>query len=590
MPATGANVDESRVTKILYVDPAHTEAADDDKHGAADAPFATLNYACQAAAKAKDANVGVKMVLAAGTYREAAVFPRAALGQSDTDAPLVIEAAERDQAVIDGADTEGWTPSTWKIDNGTWTHPWPFVRQPASHSTSYLPPGAVIGAAYRAGDLIFVNGAAMRQVDTKEALAPGSFWEPATRSPSEKAPSGKGRKVPATAVTVQPPADTELEGAIVQVGTRPRGLMIDSRRNVVVRGLLFQHTARPTTDVEGAVGLEVVRCANVLVEDTLSQWNDGAGLEVEGCRNVTLRRVRLLHNGAVGLSVGGIDNLLVEDCEASFNRFRAEWGGWIAAKGAGALQAGGLRDSTWRRFRAVGNAGQGLRFAVGNPDLTIEDAVVTDNLVCGLEIACTDKGPTLVRHCLVTGTKSHRSLPEGTPELAGVVLSAVSDVTLESCVVADNAGTQLSSLWGEGTEPAWPTARHTYRRNVFAGNDATQTVCVMPIGKRATDKPASDLYYGTLVWDENCCWNPALAQAFMFFNPNESVRPPGLAAGVGYVDWWSFLTARNPRLVEGKSLWQDPLFVNPAEGDYRLRKASALTDWDLPCDDASAGQ
>ena len=99
MPATGANVDESRVTKILYVDPAHTEAADDDKHGAADAPFATLNYACQAAVWAKDDNIGVKLVLANGIYREAAEIPAPPKGKADTEAPLVIEAAERDQAV-----------------------------------------------------------------------------------------------------------------------------------------------------------------------------------------------------------------------------------------------------------------------------------------------------------------------------------------------------------------------------------------------------------------------------------------------------------------------------------------------------------
>ncbi len=582
-------MDESLVTRTLYVDPAHTEAGDDDKHGTADAPFATLNYACQAAAKAKDANVGVKVVLAAGTYREAVIFPRPAVGRSDTDAPLIIEAAEREQATIDGADAEGWTPSTWKSENGLWTHPWPFVRGATPHLESSLPPGTNVGAAYRPGDLIFVNGTAICQVNTKEALVPGSFWDPATRPPG-KARSEKGRKTVGATVVVQLPADMGLEDAIVQVGARPEGLVIDGRRNVVLRGLLCQHAARPSSDGEGATGLEVIRCSNVLVEDVLSQWNDGAGLTMEACRDVTLRRVRLLHNGATGLVAGGISNLLVEDCEASFNRFRSEWAGWIVARAAGAVEAGGLHGSTWRRFRAAGNAGQGLRFANDEPNLTIEDAVVTDNLVCGLDISDSDHGPVLVRRCLVTGTKSHPSVPEGAPELAGVALSGLTDVTLESCVVVGNAGTQLSSLWGIGLWPFQVAARQTYHHNVFAGSEGTQMVCVLPTGARATDKPGSDLYYGTLVLDENCYWNPALAEAFMFVNPNVTVRPQGPAAGVEVAAWWTLLAARNPRLIAGRSLWQDPLFANPSERDFRLQKASPVADWDLPSDDASAGQ
>ena len=174
--ATGANVDESRVQKTLYVDPAHTEAADDDKHGAADAPFATLSFACEAAARAKDANVGVKIVLATGTYREAATIRPPANGAADSDAPLVIEAAEREQAVIDGADTEGWSPSTWKAEAARWTHPWPFRRGAASHPAAGLPASAT-GESYRRGDLVFVNGTLLRQVNAAADLAPGSFWE-----------------------------------------------------------------------------------------------------------------------------------------------------------------------------------------------------------------------------------------------------------------------------------------------------------------------------------------------------------------------------------------------------------------------------
>ena len=115
-PATGANVDEARVQQTLYVDAANGEAADDDKHGTAEAPFATVAYACGVAGKLKDADRGVKVLVGRRDVpRDGRNLPaRRPARARHVDAPLVIEAAEHDQTVIDGADAEGWTPSTWQ--------------------------------------------------------------------------------------------------------------------------------------------------------------------------------------------------------------------------------------------------------------------------------------------------------------------------------------------------------------------------------------------------------------------------------------------------------------------------------------------
>ena len=130
--ATGAKIDESRVAKIYYVDPAGADAADDDKHGTQDSPFLTLKHAIDTAVHDKDANVGAKVIIAPGTYRESIDIPAPA--RADTDAPLVIEAAERDQTIIEAADTAGWTAETWtKPDKATQMiqHPWPFRNNAA---------------------------------------------------------------------------------------------------------------------------------------------------------------------------------------------------------------------------------------------------------------------------------------------------------------------------------------------------------------------------------------------------------------------------------------------------------------------------
>ena len=465
VPATGANVDESRVTRILYVDPAHPEAADDDKHGAADAPFATLGFACQAAARAKSANVGVKIVLATGTYREAAEIPAPEGGKPDTDAPLVVEAAEREQAVIDGADSEGWSPSTWKVEGTRWTHPWPFRHATPPPSRLTKPP---VEAAPRDG-LVFIDGSLLRQLDEKSLLATSGTWGVVSASAGGRrgaAPNGAG--MGATAV-VQPPPDTELAGVIIQVGVRRRGLTITGRRNVVVRGLLIQHAAEPGGAGEQTAGLTLEGCSNVLVEDVLSQWNDGVGLTIRGpaggglpSADFTLRRVRLLHNAGSGLEAANVRNVLAEDNETSFNNFRGDWAGRVDPQGPAGVKLEAVRGSTWRRQRVVGNACRGMWWAGGDTAITVEDAVLRGNVVSGLFVD-NDPGPAAVSRCLVSGTRAPPGSgggPENPVACAGVSVAGTPDVTLQSNVFADNAGTQLG-LGEPFGKPLAHAERHT---------------------------------------------------------------------------------------------------------------------------------
>ncbi len=584
-PATGANVDESRVTKMLYVDPAHIEAADDNKHGTAEAPFATFSFACQAAVTAKEANIGVKIILANGNYREAAAIPGPPKGKADTDAPLVIEAAERDQAVIDGADTVGWTPSTWKAENGRWTHPWPFRRAAAPKGRHDPKPDA----AAQSGDLIFVNGLPLRQVDAEAGLTPGTFWGSAAHHPV-----GKGAGALESNVTAQPPDGTALAGAIVQVGTRRCGLAIAGRRNVVVRGVMFQHAADPTghrpagTDV---AGLRLDGCANVLIEDVLSQWNDGAGLRVVGdAANVTLRRVRLLHNGLSGLAVTA-RNVLAEDCEASFNAFRGEWSGHVPASPVAGVSISGAWNTTFRRLREVGNFAPGLAVDQGG-NLAVEDSVLRNNVSAGVSLRA-GGGSTLVRRCVVAGTKRDAPLGKEAVETGGVVLGDTPNVTLESNVLAGNAGAQLVLREPVDSAGSGDCAHHLYRHNVFLGTDADQFLWSLPEGPNAKGMPAE--YLRTLDTAENCFWNPVTAEGFA------TTGHGGQRSGEGMPldKWREFLSVRvNPPLTAGAqgeppeagSLWQDPRFVDPVDGDFRLQTASPVVDWNLASDEAATGQ
>ncbi len=533
--ATGANVDESLVAKTYHVDAANADAADDDKHGTSDAPFATVSYACQTAERDKDHHVGVKVLIAAGTYRETVEIHSPTDGVPDTDAPLVIESAERGQAVIDGADTGGWTPSTWKVEGANgWTHAWPFRRNQAQQAArvrtlaAVAAPPSASGAAYRRGDLVFVNGVLLRQVNRREDLAPGCFWGRAPVAATvrrEKSVSAPAVAPDAeAAVFVQPPEDTPLDGAIIQVGIRDHGLVIRGRRNVVVRGLLLQHAAAP---VEGdtAAGLWLDGCSNVLVEDVYSQWNDGAGCVITGRTtgpasvDFTLRQVHLLHNGGSGLAASNIGNLLVEDGEACFNNFRGEWADWIDPTDAAGIKTTSVRGSTWLRLRAIGNTCRGIWWDGGNANVTLEDGTIRDNATGGLLME-NDPGPVLMRRCLVAGTKARPEINGKTTWPAGVSIAATPDVTLESNVVAGNAGAQLA-LWdapaaskGTSVRPELRPERHRYRHNVFYGADANEPVYSLP-SPDAAGKHDRSPYYDTLDTSGNCFWNPVLDQWFL---------------------------------------------------------------------------
>lgn len=95
--ATGANVPEQNIQAIIYVNNAHPLAADINP-GTQELPVKTVSRAAVMAWEKNRQNIGVKILIAPGTYRESVDV------WQETNAPIVFEAQQKGKAAIAGSD------------------------------------------------------------------------------------------------------------------------------------------------------------------------------------------------------------------------------------------------------------------------------------------------------------------------------------------------------------------------------------------------------------------------------------------------------------------------------------------------------
>lgn len=582
---TGAQVDESKVARTYYVDPSNADAEDDADHGTEESPFKTIARGVQVAAADQDRGIGAKVILADGVYREAVRIPP---GQGAATAPLVIEAASREQAIIEGADVAGWEPGAWKAEGGRWIHPWTGAPVIALKRPAGAPCKPFAGSA-----LVFLGGQALRETADPARLEAGEFCVVAPAADATKTRRGRAA-APAEFVAINPPGGNEdLAAASFAVSAQERTFTVEGRRNVVIRGITIQHMLGAALALNG--------CSNVLIDDVLCQWNNDAGLRIAGraaapwSADISLRRVRLLYNGGSGLAAAGLKDLTVEDSETSFNGFRALWSDCIDPAGAAGSKVSAIHGGVWRRHHAVGNSARGMWWAGDCTDILVEDTFCRANQISGLFFE-NSAGPFAVRRCLVTGTKSSASAQGDAASPAAVSTCAASDVWLEANIVAGNAMPQLG-VWDiaqrgdavnfeTGARETHRAERHRYRHNVFCGLDADQPIFNLPTVDRGGKAPF-DFYYASLEADENCYWNAVEPQAFCSFDKGYIRRP-----GVDLAAWRGFLASRASagRAPDAASVWADPRFSDAAEGDFRLQGSSPAAEWGLPSDEGSPGQ
>src|SRR5215469_15968740 len=188
-----ADVNEALETVQLYV---NTRTGSDTNAGTSAKPLKTIGAAAAIAETNNRKNVGTKVVIMPGTYRETVSLQ--ATGK-DTTAPETFEAQTNGTVIVSGGDVwTGWQASS--TNSKVFVHAWPYQWG--------LCPAALSGpteqAIVRRREMIFVNGRALTQVLAVNQLQPGTFFVDETHGQ----------------VSIEPEAGTNLGTSTVEVAVR----------------------------------------------------------------------------------------------------------------------------------------------------------------------------------------------------------------------------------------------------------------------------------------------------------------------------------------------------------------------------------
>lgn len=361
---TGASVDESDITQTLYVD---AQYGNDSNAGTSAAPYATIGKAVAVAAK----NImgGTKIIINPGIYREA--LNLSAWSSQTNSAPLIIQAAVPGQAIISGSDVyANWTSN----GDGTYSHPWSNSWEYAALPNGWLGqqpipassacPGSGAGCLGLRAEMVYVNGIPLTQELSGPLTTKGTFFVTDGNS-----------------ITIDPPTGTQMSSAEVEVATEQSLITADNVQNLVVRGLVFSHSA---SGIDGGGGVSIINGKNFLFDNDQFLWNTWEGLFMFNVTNVTIQNVTANHNGEDGMVLDKIQNLLFQNDNASFNNWRgyeAGFTGWAAA----GIKVLYIHGATINNSAFSDNQTGGVWFDTDNEDILVSNSTFAENLTNGVD-------------------------------------------------------------------------------------------------------------------------------------------------------------------------------------------------------------
>ena len=368
LAAQGAQIDETLVTKAIYVDNT-IGLLPSLELGSQAQPFTSIQQALDAAKVDILAGTGVRVVIQPGVYREELYLE----GNGLNNAPLIIEAGAPalGQVIISGADVfTGWQAA--QDMPGAYQHPW-LYRWGTIENPWRKQFGQGKEAAYPdfRREMFYLDGKPLSQSLSQTALHPGSFF----------IDEAAGR------VLLYPPTGININATLIESAMRSANqdfgvLKIYKLNNLILRNL---------TITQGSVavwGSTRISGNNILVENCHFDRNNGVGLSING-EKITIRRTTANENGHAGMFLEGT-SMLVEQSEASWNGWKMKEWGYEDCSGAG-IKFGGSSNVLVRSVKLVGNSYPGLWFDEGCTTVTVDNVLAFAGVSSGLNWEISDQ-------------------------------------------------------------------------------------------------------------------------------------------------------------------------------------------------------
>jgi len=332
------------LAETLYVSPAGSDAAP----GTLQEPLATVGKAIE------KAPTGGSVIMRAGSYHESVVIP--------DSKQLTLRSYPGETVWLDGSTSvDGWQQSgnLWIRDN--WTVKFdasPTYERGAPDNTAeswqFLNKDYPMAAH---PDQFWIDGAAMRQVGSRNEVTPGAFYVDYGQNKLYSGSNPIGREARAS----------DLNKALVVAGHDSTLLGFGIRRYA------------PSVPDMGAVYISP-SAAGTVMENVRVTENATTGLSVNAA-NVQLKDVTSTNNGMLGIQSSEADNLTLESLSVANNNTEH----FNPAPTAGGFKIGSSRVVSVTHSSFSQNNGNGLWFDESVYGITVTNSSFTGNSVHGLQ-------------------------------------------------------------------------------------------------------------------------------------------------------------------------------------------------------------
>lgn len=360
----------------------HHPNAQDMGTGSVTAPYKTLSYAMS------QLRPGDHLTIAAGTYRDALIFP--VNNWSRIDPKLIasgkmhlLDLAKDKETLIVGTGEvliKGSNLVTdWRdLGNGRFAKAWPEETQQVYIDGKPL---QQIGGTIYDGFPTKPKHPLAGLHQSQKGIWPGRRAGDENNMPENSFYYHHAAK----ALYLQTSLAT-LNDHMVEVSVRPMLLSGNGVTDISIKNLNFQHANTSTKLRSGAVSMTGIR----LTLDTINvRQADSIGIVMIG-NDLSLRNSSANQCGQLGILARGERMQLINN-ETNDNNTRG-FNKWWEAGGAKFVGNGGLQDSLVSEHKALRNAGDGIWFDWKNRNNTVQNSLAAYNAGFGIHYEASDRG------------------------------------------------------------------------------------------------------------------------------------------------------------------------------------------------------